>query len=168
MRIKRVAAAWGFALVALGIAAYFYAVGSKQESPRLAALQTLTRLDISLRSNSTADSILANIVLPTAQSDRTPSEQTEFVVKSLRDEVSADGLAILNKSGIFGTLTNVFPEEGERWARQAGVDPADCVAFRMESSGIRAEVVLATNTPFYKIVRCNNVKQLALQSSVQK
>ena len=37
----------------------------------------------------------------------------------------------------------------------------DCVAFKMERAGIRAEVVLLREGETYRVVRCNNVKQMA-------
>jgi hypothetical protein len=55
----------------------------------------------------------------------------------------------------------VFPQEAPFWAKAAGVEVADCVAFRGEKNGIRAEVVITTNGA-YRIIRVNNVKQMAL------
>ena len=65
----------------------------------------------------------------------------------------------------------MFPAEAEGWARQAGVNPDDCVAFKLDRNGLRAEVVLlkpstlgsqsSTPEPSHRIVRVNNVKQMA-------
>ena len=54
-----------------------------------------------------------------------------------------------------------FPGEGGKWAEAFGVDPSDCVAFRAEKNGLRAELVLVKTNGFTRILRCNNVKQLA-------
>jgi hypothetical protein len=89
------------------------------------------------------------------------AEQTEFLTKALRDEISPEGLAVLRREGKFGALTDLFPQEAKTWAAQAGVKPEDCVAFRMERDNIRAEVVLVREGEVYRVVRCNNVKQLA-------
>jgi len=79
---------------------------------------------------------------------------------------------VLKRDGAFGPLANLFPAEAETWAKQAGVKPEDCVAFKLERNGLRAEVVLVrtpdsplvprpSSLPGYRILRCNNIKQLA-------
>jgi hypothetical protein len=106
-----------------------------------------------------------------ALQSRTPSEQLEFITKALSDEVSLEGLAVLKKEGRFGALKEVFPVEADGWVAQAGVKLEDYVAFRLERNGLRTEVVLACTSDSppathhsprhtYRIVRCNNVKQL--------
>lgn len=107
------------------------------------------------------------LVLPFALQGRTDAEQTEFLRKALADEISPAGLAVLKRDGQFGPLTNIFPAEAATWTQQAGVNVGDCVAFKLERNGVRAEVVLVgegsrgdAKTTF-RIVRCNNVKQLA-------
>jgi len=109
----------------------------------------------------TADDLLQTVVLPAAVSGRTSAEQTEFLSKALRDEISAEGLAVLRREGKFGPLQELFPQEAATWAAQAGVKPEDCVAFRMERDSIRAEVVLVREGNTHRVVRCNNVKQMA-------
>ncbi len=101
-------------------------------------------------------------------------EQAEFLTKALADEISPEGLAVLQREGSFGPLATVFAAEAEGWAKQGGVKVEDCVAFKLERNGLRAEVVLAAGTPLaprlsplatsMRILRCNNVKQLALSS----
>ena len=46
----------------------------------------------------------------------------------------------------------------------AGVEVDNCVAFRMERGGIRAEVVLASAKNSYRVVRCDNVRQMATEN----
>lgn len=72
------------------------------------------------------------------------------------------GLAVLQREGEFGTLSDLFPAEASTWAEQAGVKPEDCVAFKLDNNGSRSEVVLVRNNENFHIVRCNNVKQLAI------
>lgn len=81
-----------------------------------------------------------------AWASRTRAEQIEFISKALRDELSREGLVVLKKEGRFGSLNELFPAEADVWAVQAGVKPEDCVAFRMERNGLRAEVVLVRNS----------------------
>ncbi|MEI7731822.1 MAG: hypothetical protein WCO56_19780 [Verrucomicrobiota bacterium] len=101
--------------------------------------------------------------------NRTPSEQSEFLRKALADEVTPEGIEKLKSQGQFGALTNLFPKEASGWAKQAGVRPEECLAWRRDDpTGFRAEVVVCTNAMFsprpgmninsYRIVRCNNVR----------
>ena len=39
------------------------------------------------------------VAMPVAQTHRTPAEQAEFLVSALRDEISAEGLRVLRKTG---------------------------------------------------------------------
>jgi hypothetical protein len=136
------------------------------DETRRQALQSLSTLADSLQANDSAR-LLQTVVMPAALQDRTVAEQTEFLTKALRDEISAEGLAVLQRDGEFGSLTNLFPTEGSVWASQAGVRPEDCVAFKLERNGLRTEVVLArqstlnTQPPVrgaqFRVIRCNNV-----------
>src|SRR5258707_11420212 len=109
----------------------------KQDEPRRNSLTALHDLHDALGSNN-ADSLLNAIVLPQALQSRTEPEQVEFLRKALQDEISSEGLAALKSKGKFGSLNQIFPREGEAWARQAVAKPEDCVAFKMEEAGIRA------------------------------
>ena len=119
-------------------------------------------------------------MLPRALEGRAPWEQAEFIRKSLRDEVSAEGVEALRKHGAYGPLQQLFPAEAEAWAKQAGVKAEDCVAFKLERHGQLCEVVLirgggslksevggqkSETSDGFRIVRCNNVKQMALPST---
>lgn len=99
--------------------------------------------------------------MPQVITGQTSAEQTQFLSKALHDEVSPEGIRDLGKYAIFGPLNEVFPQEGSHWATLAGVRPEDCVAFKMEHAGVRAEVVLISDGHGFRIVRCNNVKQMA-------
>ena len=134
--------------------------------PRRVALTALASFSGSLRENDSS-ALLQTVVLPAAIQGRTTAEQFEFLQKALRDEISPEGLAALRRDGTFGSLTNIFPTEAARWSTSAGVKLDDCVAFKMERNGIRAEVVLVKESkpespnPAFRVVRCNNVKQMA-------
>ena len=142
----------------------------KQDEPRRNCIQTLGQLDAALRTGNSPD-LLKLICTPAAIQGRTAPEQAEFLTKALADEISREGLAVLQREGSFGPLTNLFPVEAENWTKQADVKPEDCVAFKLERKGLRAEVVLAREPDVggqksevgdrYRIVRLNNVKQLA-------
>ena len=138
----------------------------KEGEPRRLAIQTLSELDTAVRSGNSPD-LLKIVCTPAAIQGRTAPEQAEFLSKALADEISPEGLTVLQRHASFGALTNLFPAEAEKWAKQAGVRPEDCVAFKLERSGVRAEVVLAEDPALgsphsvFRIVRCNNVKQMA-------
>ena len=111
----------------------------KAGATRRASVQTLQRFNAALTTGNSAD-LLNAVVMPAAIQGRTGAEQTEFLTKALRDEISPEGLAVLQRDGAFGPLTNIFPAEAQGWAGQAGVKPEDCVAFKLERNGLRAEV----------------------------
>jgi hypothetical protein len=140
------------------------------DAPRRQSLASLARLDNALHSANRAE-LLDLIVLPAAVRDRTAPEQSEFLAKALNDEISPAGLAALKQHGTYGPLKKLFPAEAEGWAQQAGVNPDDCVAFKLDRHGLRAEVVLVRSAEFgvrnakgqteYRVLRLNNVKQMA-------
>jgi hypothetical protein len=146
-------------LIALFLMSWFYFRGA--DNPRQQAVTTLQHLNIALEDPNASRDLLNIVALPSGIKDRTREEQNEFLRKALQDEVSTDGIKALKNNGTYGPLTTVFPAEAQTWASQAGVDKLSCVAFRMVKNGVTAEVVIATNgAP--KVVRCNNVKQMAL------
>ena len=130
--------------------------------PRRVASHTLSKLSSAL-ANPNGLELLETIVLPAAFRDRTHAEQQEFVAKALTDEISPEGVRALRRAE-FGALKSVFPKEAVIWCQQAAVNVDDCVAFKMERAGIRAEVVLVREGQTYRVVRCNNVKQMARNS----
>jgi len=132
----------------------------RHDQPRRNAAQAISRLASALMNPNTAE-LLDTVLVPAAIHGRTPAEQLEFLTKALRDEISSEGLAVLRREGSYGTLEKLFPQEAAAWAGQAGVQPSDCVAFRLDRNGVRAEVVLVHEGQAYRVVRCNNVKQLA-------
>lgn len=159
MRSKQKVGVALLAIVLLGAAAYWW----MHDAPRRQALASLSRLDAALHAGSRTE-LLDLLILPATVRGRSAAEQSEFLAKALNDEVSAEGLAVLRKEGAYGRLKEVFPAEAEAWATQANVNAADCVAFKLERHGLRAEVVvLKPSSPdaLYRIVRVNNVKQLA-------
>jgi hypothetical protein len=148
-------------LAGAGIGGYLYWQKRGVDQPRQASIQALQRLGMALDGGPQSD--LLNVVfLPPSMGGRTPEEHADFLRKALKDEVSPEGIAILGRTGRYGALTEVFPDEAQRWSELFGVKAADCVAFRAEKNGLRAEVVICTNGPMPKIMRVNNVRQLAL------
>ena len=148
-------------LLAIAVGLFVYRSRCAQDRPRRMSLRALQDFQQTLQA-AKADALLAAVAVPAALKDRTPAEQVEFVSKALRDEVSPEGIAALRAKAVFGPLKDIFPVEGAKWAQQAGVAVSDCVAFKAEKNGIRAEVAIATNGPQYRIVRLNNVKQLGM------
>ena len=136
-------------------------------SPRYRGLKVLSGLNSRLCARGSG-SVVEFLVLPQALAGRSPQEQEIFTQKALAEELSEDGLKVLRKVAQFGPLMRLFPNEGLAWATQAGVKAEDCVAFRAERAGIRTEVVLILDEDSCRVVRCNNVRQLAsVQASTQ-
>jgi hypothetical protein len=141
----------------------------RQGAPRRESLATLTRLETALHSGSRAE-LVNLLVIPAAVRDRSAAEQSEFLSKALNHEISPEGLAALRRRGDYGRLKDLFPAEAEAWSKLAGVPVDDCVAFKLEGNGVRAEVVLLKPSNYesevthgkatYRIVRLNNVKQM--------
>jgi hypothetical protein len=134
----------------------------RQDEPRRISLNTLQTLAQALDTGQ-AGALLSSLTLPQALQGRTPQEQVEFITKALRDEISPEGIIVLKRQGAFGPLEKLFPADAEAWAKQAGVSPNECVAFRLEKNGLLAEVVLHIHEKSCRVVRCNNVKQMATE-----
>ena len=128
--------------------------------PRRNSVRALERLETSLTS-SKADALIADVVIPPALSQRTVSEQAEFLTKALRDEISPAGIAALRKEATFGPLREIFPGQADHWSQQSGIPVDDCLAFRMERHGIQAQVVIYRSGSDFRILRCVNVSRLA-------
>ena len=132
--------------------------------PRSEAILAVSKLADNLANNHGAE-LLDTILIPVAIQSRTPSEQEQFLAKALADEISPAGVEALKSHAEFGPLKSIFPSEAPVWCAQAGVNADDCVAFKMERAGIRAEVVMFHEGQTYRLVRCTNVKQMASEKS---
>ena len=80
----------------------------KAGEPRRSAILPLQRLDLALRTANATD-LIDSVLLPAAIQGRTAAEQTEFLTKALRDEISPEGLNALRKQATFGPLKELFP-----------------------------------------------------------
>lgn len=146
--------------LAVGVAALLWQHGQ----PRRDAVVAVSRLANNLANHQEPD-LLETVLMPVAIRSQTPAEQQEFLTKALADEISPAGVEALKRHAEFGPLKSIFPNEAPVWCSQAGVNADDCVAFKMERAGIRAEVVMLHEGQAYRIVRCNNVKQMASEKS---
>lgn len=149
----------------VGIVATVLAVSSgilfwQHGQPRRVALQEVSKLADNL-ANQHGSELLETIVMPAAIRSQTPAEQQEFLTKALAEEISPEGVLALKHHAQFGLAKSIFPDEYANWCQQAGVDADNCVAFKMERAGIRAEILLVREGQTYRVVRCNNVKQMA-------
>jgi len=148
-----------FALVAVGVFALAIWLRWQLASPRREALLTLENLHRTLMTGS-ANLALEQVRLPQAWQDRTRAEQAEFLSKALHNELTPGGIQALKQRATFGSLTNLFPEEASKWAVQAGVQPEACVAFRLDHTEFRTEVVLLKQGERLRVLRCNNVTRI--------
>ena len=133
----------------------------RRDEPRRSALAVISEIDRALTSSEVSKT-MPLLELSPAVAARSPEDQMQWIADVLRDEVSAAGLDELRRHARFGPLAQVFPEEAKRWAESAHLAVESCVAFRMERAGIRAEVVLHQTPTGFRVLRCNNVKQMAL------
>jgi hypothetical protein len=142
-------------LALICLSAHQWRKGEPKRDCLAALLQFQTSLD-------SPDSrlLLKEVVVPQVVMGKTPQEQAEFIRKALRNEISEDGVLLIAKHGTFGPLNQIFPGRGAAWAREAGVNPDDCVAFRCDRESLRTEVVFEVQGQTYRIVRCNNVNNL--------
>jgi hypothetical protein len=138
----------------------------RSDEPRRQSLHTLAQFSRALDSGR-HENLLPMVVIPPGLKNSTVPEQHQFLFKALRDEISVEGLQALKRNAHFGPLTAVFPIEAVEWAKQAGVSADQCMAFKLERDGGRAEVVLLRqdgggkhDPPTFKIIRCNNVTDL--------
>ena len=147
------------ALVAVGAIALAIWLRWQFAAPRREALQALENLNTTLMTGS-ANLALEQVLLPQAWQDRTRAEQGEFLMKALSGEITPAGIQALKQRAAFGSLTNLFPGEASKWAAQAGVKPGECVAFRLDHTEFRTEVVLLKQGERLRVLRCNNVTRI--------
>ena len=133
----------------------------RRDLPRREALQCVSKLASNLTNHRGPD-LLDAIVMPASIRSQTPEEQLEFITKALADEISPAGVEALKQHAEFGSAKSIFPEDYAAWCQQADVDANNCVAFKMERAGLRAEILLVQEGQTYRIIRCNNVKQMAV------
>lgn len=113
-----------------------------------------------LESGSPAE--LVRIVrVPDSLGDKTLAEQAQWLRDVLREEIDQDGLAELRSHGLHGPLLELFPESATAWTVGSGVSPENCLAWRMERSGVTAEVVYTNSPEGVRFLRINNVGQMA-------
>ena len=131
------------------------------ESPRNRAISSLKTLEAALQTNDVS-LLLRSIKMPAAAPNG--SNSLDWAREVLSAEISPEGLQEFADHARFGSLTEIFPEEGPRWAEAAGVKGDQCMALSMTRGGIRAEVVLWADGDNYRVVRCNNVSRMARES----
>lgn len=153
---------WGRVLlvVATGLAVGAVVLLWQHGQPRREAVLAVSKLADDLANHRGSD-LLNIVVLPAAIRSQTPGEQQEFLAKALSDEISPEGVLALKQHAEFGPAKSIFPGDYAAWCQQSGVDADNCVAFKMERAGLRAEILLVQEGQTYRIIRCNNVKQMA-------
>ncbi len=79
-----------------------------------------------------------------------------------RGELSSEGLKRLEREGQFGKAIEMFgADRATHYAERAKVDPEKCYGFVLELDGVSGEVIGFWNGTMFKLVRVNNVGQLA-------
>ena len=129
--------------------------------PKRMAIQYVNRFSEMVTAKSADGNPFEMVLLPSVYRQRTVQEQNDFVRKALMDEISEEGVRVIASKGEFGTLREMFPVEAESWTKPHGINPDECVAFKASKGNIQAELVLQVIENDYRIVRCNNIRQLA-------
>lgn len=153
-----------FALLAAGGILVLFVIRSeffRQRDPAEWNALAVTGQAVTAIMESDHEQLLRTIVAPSHLARFTDAEVADFLGKALSDEVSPEGLEVMRREAQFGRLTELFPEEGPRWAQSAGVRVEDCVAFRLEKLGVVAEIGIVTS-PAARVIRLNNVRQIAV------
>jgi hypothetical protein len=105
------------------------------------------------------------IPAPEFLKERSPVERDELLMELIGNEISPEGLAVLARDGDFGPLKEIFPGQADSWAGAFGANADDCVAFRLQRNGTTAELVLhRLPDATYRVLRCNDIRQLAVPS----
>jgi hypothetical protein len=87
----------------------------------------------------------------------TAEDAQQAVAKFIeRREISGPGIDILAERGTFGPLEEVYPDRGDRFAKKAGVDAAQCYALALDS----AEVVVFWGGDKPRLIRLDDVGKL--------
>jgi hypothetical protein len=149
----------GIFIIAAGLVAGVLFLLWQHGQNRREAVQVVSKFADDLANHRETD-LLKIVLSPAAIRNQTLEEQQEFLAKALTDEISLTGVEALKQHAEFGPARSVFPDEYSAWCQQAGVDAANCFAFKMERNGLRAEVILVKEGSAYRIIRCNNVKQM--------
>ena len=121
------------------------------------ALVTLSELEEVVREGA-SQRLMQLVVLPAVMNDRSETEKTRLMLEILGGEVTPEGIESLRENGECGTLQDVFPEEARKWTDPVRVDPALCVAFRLDGPEFRSEVVLVNQEDRMRVLRCNDVR----------
>lgn len=147
------------ALLVLG----YFGLGS---SERRQAASFAGRFSQMLEARAT-DGLRQLVVSPSFLADKAPAERDHLMIDLLAGEVSAEGMNILVKEGVFGPLSSVFPTEQARWCKAFDVRSEDCVAFKLVRDNLTAELVLHRESDgSYRVLRANDIRQLAASPPV--
>jgi hypothetical protein len=148
-------------LIAIGaIWGWFAWKGHQAQAPKRQAMSFAQSFESSLTSGDLS-TVRDLTILPPVYQSRTKQEQEDFLGKALRDEISEEGLLVLQREGEFGPLLDIFPEKATAWTSPLGINPEQCVAFRLESGPLTSELVLRKTDEGYQVIRCNNIEESA-------
>jgi hypothetical protein len=151
-------------LICLAVAMFLLVAASalvwlQGTSPRSQAICTAFEFATAVQKDSFG-SLEHLVYLPSVVSEQSGDERIRFLREVLSNEVSVAGIKALRTNGQFGPLRMIFPEQADRWAKLFQINAEDCVAFKMQRNGITAQLVLVKQKNEFRILRCNNVKQM--------
>lgn len=84
-----------------------------------------------------------------------------------RREISADGIAVLEKDAVFATAVKAFGQErAEAFAKRAAVSVDDCYGFNHETDVATGEVMAQWDGTNFKLIRLDDVGKLELAAEM--
>lgn len=78
------------------------------------------------------------------------------LTRTLKDELSEDGIFLLIDDGKFGPLKELHPSAGPRWATRSGVDLEACFSLALKP----AEVAAHWNGQRFRFIRLDEVRRI--------
>lgn len=90
----------------------------------------------------------------------------DFAVEKLagtieRNELSENGIDVLERDAIFGSVKERFPERGEALVERTGMNIDECFGFRHTAGGQTGEVIAHWNGKMFRLLRVDDVAKIA-------
>ena len=81
------------------------------------------------------DGLVERFVMPPGM---TPEEAKPSLAKSIKRELTIDGIDLMEAKATFGKLTELFPERGAKWATRVKIKPEECYALKHADGEVAA------------------------------
>ncbi len=99
------------------------------------------------------DELVEHFVMPPGM---TVEKAKPSLAKSIKRELSIEGIDMLEAKATFGKLTDLFPERGANWATRLEIKPEECYALKHGG----AEIAAHWNGSNFRYLRVDDVAKL--------